>query len=152
MQDSTSNFTKKIWITAFAMFSMFFGGGNFILPPLLGARAVDQWLIVAAGFGISAVVIPLLGVLAQAKLQGTMFDFGRKVYPKFGLIIGSMMYIICLVLPIPRTASVVYELSVAPSFSLDALWFNIIYFALVGYLCFSIETKLYPSWGNTSPL
>ena len=68
MQDSTSNFTKKIWITAFAMFSMFFGGGNFILPPLLGARAVDQWLIVAAGFGISAVVIPLLGVLAQAKL------------------------------------------------------------------------------------
>ena len=50
-----------------------------------------------------------------------MFDFGRKVYPKFGLIIGSMMYIICLVLPIPRTASVVYELSVAPSFSLSVV-------------------------------
>lgn len=147
MQDSTSNFTKKIWITAFAMFSMFFGGGNFILPPLLGARAVDQWLIVAAGFGISAVVIPLLGVLAQAKLQGTMFDFGRNVYPKFGLIIGSMMYIICLVLPIPRTASVVYELSVAPSFSLDALWFNIIYFALVGYLCFN-RNKVIPILGK----
>lgn len=134
---SSNQFTKKIWITAFAMFSMFFGGGNFILPPQLGSKAESQWLIVALGFCLSAVAIPLLGVLAQAKLQGTMLDFGKKVYPKFGLIIGALMYIICLTLPIPRTASVVYELSVAPVFSINPLLFNSLYFALVGYLCFN---------------
>ncbi|MEH6406879.1 MAG: branched-chain amino acid transport system II carrier protein, partial [Leeuwenhoekiella sp.] len=28
--------TKETFITAFALFSMFFGAGNLILPPLLG--------------------------------------------------------------------------------------------------------------------
>ena len=76
---------QKILITSFAMFSMIFGGGNFILPPLLGIKAADSWDVVAIAFGISGVLIPLMGIIAQAKIQGTVIDFGKKVHPVFAL-------------------------------------------------------------------
>lgn len=138
MGNTNNSFGTTLWITAFAMFSMFFGGGNFILPPQLGFRAEDLWLIVSVGFCISAVVIPLLGVLVQAKLQGTIIDVGKKVSPKFALILGILMYSVCLVLPIPRTASVIYELSIEPlQWGIGAITFNIVYFLAVMYLCFN---------------
>ena len=63
---------KKTFVTAFAMFSMIFGGGNFILPPLLGLKAGEQWQIVALAFCLSGVIIPILGIFVQSKIQGTM--------------------------------------------------------------------------------
>lgn len=128
---------KKILVTSFAMFSMIFGGGNFILPPLLGLKAGDSWQIVALAFGISGVIIPLLGILIQAKIQGTMVDVGKKVHPLFGLIIGVLMYGVCLSFPIPRTASVTYELAIQEFFPISSLWFGVIYFSAVMYLCFN---------------
>ena len=73
--------TKKTFIVGFALFSMFFGAGNLLLPPLLGYNAGKGWFLVAIGFVITAVIIPILGILAHAKLQGTMYDFGKKVSP-----------------------------------------------------------------------
>ena len=90
---------QKILITSFAMFSMIFGGGNFILPPLLGIKAADSWDVVAIAFGISGVLIPLMGIIAQAKIQGTVIDFGKKVHPVFALVIGILIYGICLSFP-----------------------------------------------------
>lgn len=128
---------KLVLVTAFAMFSMIFGGGNFILPPLLGLQAGDSWVIVCISFGISGVFIPLLGILSQAKTQATMVEMGNKIHPIFGLVIGILMYMICLSFPIPRTASVTYELAIENYFSISSLWFSIIYFSLVLYLCFN---------------
>lgn len=128
---------KKILITSFAMFSMIFGGGNFILPPLLGLKAGDSWQIVALAFGVSGVVIPLLGIFIQAKIQGTMVDVGKKVNPIFGLIVGILMYAVCLSFPIPRTASITYELAIQENFSISSLWFGVVYFSAVMYLCFN---------------
>lgn len=136
MRDSKTS-TKKILVTSFAMFSMIFGGGNFILPPLLGIKAADSWELVAIAFGLSGVVIPLLGIFVQAKIQGTMIDIGKKIHPMFGLLMGMLMYAVCLSFPIPRTASVTYELAVSSYFEVSSLWFSVVYFALVFYLCFN---------------
>lgn len=129
--------TKLIITTAFAMFSMIFGGGNFILPPLLGLKSGNAWDIVALSFGISGVFIPLIGIFVQAKMQGTMVDVGKKVHPIFGLIIGILMYGICLAFPVPRTASVTYELAIDEYFNISPMLFSIIYFSMVMYLCFN---------------
>lgn len=129
--------TKSILITSFAMFSMIFGGGNFILPPLLGLRAANTWDIVSLAFAISGVFIPILGIFTQAKIQGTMVDIGKKVHPIFGLIVGILMYAVCLSFPVPRTASVTYELTIQEYFPNSSLLFSIIYFSLVMYLCFN---------------
>ena len=129
--NSKMNKTKEILITGFALFSMFFGAGNLILPPYLGFKAGEAWSLVAVGFVITAVVIPILGILAHAKLQGTMFDFGKKVSPIFSWIYCFIIYAISISLPVPRTASVTHEMAIAPFFSISSLGTSSIYFILV---------------------
>ena len=65
---SIMNKTKEIWIAVFALFSLFFGAGNLLLPPLLGYNSGDNWLLVTFGFIITAVLIPIIGIFAHAKL------------------------------------------------------------------------------------
>lgn len=125
------NRTKEIWMSGFALFSMFFGAGNLILPPLLGLRALDQWHIVALGFAVTAVIIPLMAIYAHAKLQGTLYDFGKLVSPLFSTIYCIIIYVIAIALPAPRTASVTHEMAVAPFFESSALLTSTLYFTLV---------------------
>lgn len=125
------NRTKEIWMSGFALFSMFFGAGNLILPPLLGFKALDQWLIVALGFALTAVIIPITAIYAHAKLQGTLYDFGKKVSPAFSVIYCVLIYIIAIALPAPRTASVTHEMAIQPFFQTSTLLTSTIYFVLV---------------------
>ncbi|WP_299618522.1 branched-chain amino acid transport system II carrier protein [uncultured Tenacibaculum sp.] len=122
---------KEILIVGFALFSMFFGAGNLILPPFLGKNAANAWLWVTLGFFITAVFIPILGILAHARLQGTMYDFGKKVSPTFSLIYCLIVYAISVALPAPRTASVTHEMAIAPYFGTSSILTSSIYFALV---------------------
>jgi len=123
--------SKQTLIIAFALFSLFFGAGNLILPPFLGYNAGDGWVWVLAGFTISAVVIPILAIYGHAKLQGTMLDFANKVSPTFAIIYSILIYIISITLPSPRTASVTYEMAIEPFFQISSLGLSSIYFALV---------------------
>jgi len=125
------NKTREVLVTAFALFSLFFGAGNLILPPFLGYSSGNDWFIVTIGFAITAVFIPILGILAHAKLQGTMFDFGKKVSPIFSSIYCFAVYIIAISLPAPRTASVTHEMAIAPFFNSSAFLTSTIYFTLV---------------------
>ncbi len=125
------NKSKETLITAFALFSLFFGAGNLILPPSLGFKSGELWWLVALGFCISAVLIPILGIFAHAKLQGTIFDFGKKVSPTFSLIYCLLIYTISISLPSPRTASVTHEIAIAPFFNTPPIYTSIAYFGLV---------------------
>lgn len=49
---------------AFTFFSMFFGAGNLIFPPFVGAQAGAAAVPAIIGFIVSAVGLPILGVLA----------------------------------------------------------------------------------------
>lgn len=122
---------KVTLVVAFALFSLFFGAGNLILPPQLGFKSGNTWWLVALGFSISAVLIPILGILAHAKLQGSMFDFAKKVSPTFSIIYCYIVYAISISLPSPRTASVTHEIGIAPFFNSSSLLTSIIYFGLV---------------------
>tara|TARA_R110002124_G_scaffold120895_7_gene279132 strand:- start:41989 stop:43275 length:1287 start_codon:yes stop_codon:yes gene_type:complete len=122
---------KQIFITAFALFSLFFGAGNLILPPFLGYNAGTSWIWVSLGFAISAVVIPILAIYGHARLQGTILDFANKVSPWFALLYALCVYVISASLPSPRTASVTYEMAIAPYFNISSLWLSVVYFALV---------------------
>ena len=123
--------SKQTFITAFALFSLFFGAGNLILPPYLGYNAGEDWIWVVLGFAVSAVVIPILAIYGHARLQGTMLDFANKVSPGFALVFSVLVYIISIALPSPRTASVTYEMAVQPYFDISSLWLSLIYFAIV---------------------
>ncbi len=122
---------RELLITAFALFSLFFGAGNLILPPMLGFKAGPDWWLVALGFAVSAVLIAILGIRAHARLQGTIFDFGVKVSPVFSLVYCYIVYAISISLPSPRTASVTHEMAIAPFFEISSLTTSFFYFGLV---------------------
>lgn len=125
------NKTKEIWVGGFALFSLFFGAGNLILPPTLGAKSGLDWWIVVLGFVTTAVTIPILAIFAHAKLQGTLFDFGKKVSPVFSTTYCFLIYLIAIAIPSPRTAAVTHEITVQPFFESTPLVTSIIYFVLV---------------------
>ncbi len=125
------NNTKEIFITGFALFSLFFGVGNLLLPPLLGYNAGSDWIWVTLGFMITAVLIPILGILAHAKLQGTMYDFGKKVSPIFSIIYCIIVYLISIALPSPRTAAATHEIAIYPTFGTSPILTSSVYFGLV---------------------
>ena len=125
------NYTKQTYLVAFALFSLFFGAGNLILPPFLGYNAGSNWLWVAIGFALSGVVIPILAIYGYARIQGTLLDFAKKVSPKFALLYAIIVYCICVSLPSPRTASVAYQIAIEPYFDISSLWASILYFTLV---------------------
>ena len=128
---------RELLVTAFALFSLFFGAGNLILPPQLGFKAGPDWWIVALGFAISAVSIAILGILAHSKLQGTIFDFGARVSSGFSLIYCYVVYAISISLPSPRTASVTHEIAVSPFFDISPLTTSVVYFG--GVLLFALN-------------
>ncbi|NNC49922.1 MAG: branched-chain amino acid transport system II carrier protein [Flaviramulus sp.] len=125
------NKTKETFVFGFALFAGFFGAGNLILPPMLGFKSGSDWWLVTVGFVISATLIPLLALLGHAKLQGTLYDFGKKVSHSFSMVFLLIIYVICIVLPSPRTAAVTHEMAIAPFFGTSALLTSIIYFTLV---------------------
>ena len=127
----TMNKTKEIWIAGFALFSLFFGAGNLILPPTLGVKAGADWWIVVLGFIITGITIPILAIFAHAKLQGTLYDFGKKVSPAFSTLFCFLIYSIAIAIPSPRTAAVTHEMAIQPFFDTPPILTSIVYFLLV---------------------
>ena len=88
-----------------ALFSMFFGAGNLIFPPDLGAKAgVNLWPAFL-GLAISAVGLPVAGVIAVARADG-LDKLAGRVHPVFAQVFMILIYLsIGPCLAIPRTAS-----------------------------------------------
>ena len=87
----------------FMLFSMFFGAGNLIFPPLLGAQAGTHTLVAMMGLMLTAVCFPILAVVAVAK-HDNLVKLGSMLHPSFGTVFTEL---ICLMIgpfvAIPRT-------------------------------------------------
>ena len=107
------SFSNRILI-GFTLFSLFFGAGNLIFPPFLGYEAGDNLWPAAAGFILSAVLLPVLGVAAIAS-SGGLDKLAGRVHPKFSLVFTVLIYLsIGPCLAIPRTAGTSYEMVLLP--------------------------------------
>lgn len=105
---------KEMLLISFMLFSLFFGAGNLIFPPFLGQNAGNQTIAALIGFLITAVVLPVLGVIVVAEFDGLDLLAG-KVSKKFALVFTVLIYLsIGPGLGIPRAASVPFEMAVAP--------------------------------------
>ncbi len=105
---------KDTLFTGITLFSMFFGAGNLIFPSFVGAQAGTSTVIAMAGLMISAVGLPILGVVAVAQSGGLKILAGR-VHPVFASVFTILIYLaIGPGLAIPRTASTSYEMAAAP--------------------------------------
>ena len=120
---------KNLLLVGFTLFSMFFGAGNLIFPPFLGAQAGTVTWIAMIGFAVSAIGFPILGVIEVARSGGLRHLAGR-VHPKFAAVFTLLIYLsIGPGLAIPRTASTSFEM-VAPFLGEKGGWFQVIYSAV----------------------
>lgn len=97
-------------LVGFTLFALFFGAGNLIFPPWLGAQAGTVSLIAFAGFLMTAVGFPILGVMAVAE-SGGLRALADRVGSKFSYLFTLLIYLsIGPCLAIPRTASTSFEM------------------------------------------
>lgn len=132
---------KNMAAISLMLFSLFFGAGNLIFPPFLGQNAGKATPVATIGFLITAVVLPVLGVIVVAKFDG-LEKLGRKVSPKFAIIFTVLIYLsIGPGLGIPRAASVPYEMAVAPylpegaNITLFRVIYSLVFFLIALWLC-----------------
>ena len=71
---------RQALVLGATLFSMFFGAGNLILPPLLGAQAGADALPALVGFLVTAIGFPVLGIVAVA-LAGDLKQLAGRVSP-----------------------------------------------------------------------
>lgn len=126
---------KATLMVGATLFSMFFGAGNLILPPLLGVQAGAATLPATIGFFITGVGLPVLGIVAVA-LAGTVRELADRVHPAFSRVFVAAVYLaIGPCLAIPRTSSTAFEM-LAPllpagiSVEVARLVFSVAFFAL----------------------
>lgn len=113
------SFTQRL-LLGLTLFSMFFGAGNLIFPPYLGSLAGTDMSWAMAGFVITAVCFPILGVMTVARSDGLMM-LASRVHPQFAFIFTLLIYLsIGPCVAIPRTASTSFEMALAPLFSNSA--------------------------------
>ena len=123
-------------LVGLTLFSMFFGAGNLIFPPFLGEQASTSAIPALIGFCVSAVGLPMLGVIAVAKSDGLPVLAGR-VHPIFASVFTFLIYLsIGPCLAIPRTATTSFEIAAVPflpegiSNGTAQLIYSIVFFAV----------------------
>lgn len=131
---------RKMLMLSFMLFSLFFGAGNLIFPPFLGQSAGQNTPVAMAAFLITAVVLPVLGVIVVAEFDG-LDKLANKVNAKFAFIFTILIYLsIGPGLGIPRAASVPFEMAVTPylpegsNIAMYMLLYSVVFFLIAGWL------------------
>ena len=116
---------KKGALTGLLLFGIFFGAGNLIFPPSLGTLSGQHFWPAIAGFVLSGV--------------------SKKIAPWFAIVYLVALYLsIGPFFAIPRTATVAYEVGVAPMLSKNMAGMGLIVFTTL-YFAAAYLISLNPS-------
>ena len=127
--------TRDLLALGFMTFALFLGAGNIIFPPIVGMAAGEHLWSAALGFLLTGVGLPLVAVVALARVGGGLPTATAPIGKVAGTLLGAAIYLtIGPLFATPRTATVSYELGIAPftgSSSEGLLIYTSAYFALV---------------------
>ena len=121
-QPSSRTAVGTIVPTGLMLFALFFGAGNLIFPPLLGAASGESFIPVMTGFIATGVLMPLITVVAVSTSGEGILGLARRVGPRFGLVMPLAVYLaIGPLYAIARVTTVAYELATRPVLELWGL-------------------------------
>ena len=128
--------TSAIVVTALALFSMFFGAGNLIFPPMLAVQAGDNFWPALFGFLATGSLLPMLAVVAIALSGSNLRDLAQRAGTAFGVVFPVLAYLsIGAFYALPRTGAVSFETAMTPLFGFDSLFasgvFNVVFLSLI---------------------
>ncbi len=140
--------SEYITITSM-LFGLFFGAGNLIFPAQMGQMAGENVWQAAAGFLITGVGLPLLGVAALGISRcGGLAELSGRIGRRYGLFFTCALYLtIGPFFAIPRCATVSFTVGIEPivgSSTLALPVFSALFFAAV--LFFSLRPSGILTW------
>ena len=145
------NFRQYLTIASM-LFGLFFGAGNLIFPALMGQMAGRNVWPAIAGFLITGVGLPLLGVIAlgNSRCSG-LTEMSQRVGKRYGVFFTCALYLtIGPFFAIPRCATVPFAVGIEPLLSrssghtLPLAVFSLIFFGIVLY--FSLRPGEILTW------
>lgn len=129
-----------VWSTGLSIFAMFFGAGNLVYPLAVGRLTQDKSFFGVSGLIITAVLVPLLGLMAMLLYNGDYNAFFKRIGKAPGFLISLM--ILGLIGPfggIPRCITISY--STLHAFGFEGVWgFNLMVFSLISCLVIFLFT------------
>lgn len=135
---------KELIFVASMLFGMFFGAGNLIFPIFMGQLAGHHVWAASAGFLITGVGLPLLGVAALGVSQKDgLLELSSQIGRKYGVFFTCLLYLtIGPFFAIPRCATVSFTVGIEPFISDGGKMaglgiFSFVFFAVV--LFFSLK-------------
>lgn len=135
---------KETIFVASMLFGMFFGAGNLIFPASMGQMAGNQMWQAVAGFLITGVGLPLLGVVALGvSRKNGLLEVSSQVGRKYGVFFTSVLYLtIGPFFAIPRCATVAFSVGLEQmvpkeSYTMALVAFSLLFFVAV--LFFSLR-------------
>ncbi|MGL4487550.1 MAG: branched-chain amino acid transport system II carrier protein [Yersinia sp. (in: enterobacteria)] len=134
--------SKDILALGFMTFALFVGAGNIIFPPMVGLQSGEYVWWAAIGFLITAVGLPVITVIALARVGGGIDALSSPIGRAAGLVLATVCYLaVGPLFATPRTATVSFEVGIAPLTGdgpLPLFIYSVVYFTLV------IGISLYP--------
>ncbi|MCM3636115.1 branched-chain amino acid transport system II carrier protein [Sporosarcina luteola] len=122
---------KNVLFSGLMLFSLFFGAGNLIFPPLLGLESGNNFGPAITGFLITGVLLPFMAIMAIALSENGLVSIGSRVNRLFGLVFAVIIYMsIGAFYGIPRASNVAYELGVKQIVDVNG-WVALLIFSLV---------------------
>lgn len=135
-------FQSDVLAIGLAIFSMFFGAGNLMYPIRVGIDSGHNIFFGMSGFLVTAIILPLLGLLSMILFEG---DY-RKFFGRLGQVPGKLILFICIliigpVIAIPRIVTLSYTMMspFIPQMSLAVFTFL---FLGVTFICTYKESKI----------
>ncbi len=133
---------KDILALGFMTFALFVGAGNIIFPPMVGIQAGEHVWSAALGFLITAVGLPVIAIIALARVGGGIDTLSSPIGKGAGLLLATVCYLVVGPLfATPRTAVVSFAVGIAPLMGTtkETLFiYSLFYFILV------VGISLYP--------
>ncbi|MBS0630196.1 MAG: branched-chain amino acid transport system II carrier protein [Verrucomicrobia bacterium] len=128
---------SSLLTTGLALFSMFFGAGNLIFPLLIGKEVGGNVWFAIGGLGITAVLMPFLGLAAMLLFQA---DY-RLFFGRLGKIPGMLLLLLLQLIlgplgVIPRLVTLMHATAEPYLFGMPLIWFSILMVALIFCLSF----------------
>ncbi|MGV0924173.1 MULTISPECIES: branched-chain amino acid transport system II carrier protein [Empedobacter] len=122
----------NILTLGFALFAMFFGAGNLLLPPLIGVEVGSNYFVAMLAFGLTGILLPFTGILSVVFSGDNFNDLGNRVNKYLAAILGTII-MICIgpLIAIPRTAATTFEVGLKPFFpEMNPFWGSLLFFAI----------------------
>ncbi|MFC4864105.1 branched-chain amino acid transport system II carrier protein [Pseudomonas sp. JS3066] len=133
---------QDILALGFMTFALFVGAGNIIFPPIVGLQSGPHVWMAALGFLITAVGLPVVTVIALAKVGGAMDSLSSPIGKTAGVLLAAVCYLsVGPLFATPRTATVSFEVGLAPltgDTPVALFAYSLVYFLVV------LAVSLYP--------